>query len=394
MSNTHILFSFSGPDYPGITHNLTKVIVSTKQTIVDIGQSVTHNLLSLSLLIEITNPVKELNLIKDLLFEARRLNLSLEYKIIEDNLYFPWYDYEKFILNCISTETISPDFVLGLSGVMAQQNINIIKIDNVHPNSFKCLEITTTLPPDVDLKTTKEALMKLSTTHKVDIAFLKDNVFRRSKRLICVDMDSTLIQSEVIDDMGAMIGKSKEISTITEQAMNGEIEFSESLRKRVSLLKGLNQEQLKQVLDGLNLTPGVEQFIQTVKSLGYKVAIISGGFSYFSNALKEKLGLDYAFANELEIDNGVLTGQIKGPIVDAHQKAVILNLIAQQEKITMEQVVAIGDGANDLPMLAQAGLGIAFHAKDIVRQKAGHHMSHGPMTGILYFLGIPGPMKV
>ncbi len=205
-------------------------------------------------------------------------------------------------------------------------------------------------------------------------------------------MDSTLIQAEVIDELAKAHGVGHEISEITERAMNGELDFNESLIARVSKLKGLDASVMEGILSNLPLTPGVEDFLKTIKKLGYKVAVISGGFTFFAEALKEKLGLDYAFANELEIIDGKLTGNVLGTIVNAEQKAILVNLIAQQENISLEQVVAIGDGANDLPMLSRAGLGIAFHAKDIVKKKAQNHMSHGPMTSILYFLGIPGTL--
>ncbi|CAN0205610.1 unnamed protein product, partial [Chrysoparadoxa australica] len=203
----------------------------------------------------------------------------------------------------------------------------------------------------------------------------------------------TLIQNDVIDERAEVLVVRKEVREVTEKAMNGEMDFDESLKQRVSKLKGLKVSQMEEILERLPFTVGAEEFIKTVKSLGYKVALISGGFSFFANALKEKLDLDYAFANELSIQNGVLTGTVEGTIINANQKALLVNLISQQEKISLEQVVAIGDGANDLPMLATAGLGIAYHAKDIVKKEAQNHMSHGPMTSILYFLGITETLK-
>ncbi len=391
MKNKYLLFSVTGPDHPGITSNLMKKIAQCEQTIRDMGQSVTHNLLSLSIFLEITCPKKESDLIKELLYQTNQMGLSLDYKIIQQEQEFPWHNYEKFVLNCISTTNLSPDFMMDISSVLAKNNINIIRIDNVHPTNFKCLEVVTTLPPEVNLEQVKNDLLATSVNHQVDVAFLKDNVFRRSKRLIVFDMDSTLIQTEVIDEMAEACGKGKEVSEITERAMNGEIDFNQSLMERVSMLKGLEEKKLGEIYRNLKLTKGVQDFISTVKSLGYKIAVISGGFSFFADKLRADLGLDYSFANELEIRNGQLTGNISSTIVNAQQKATLLKLIAQQEKISLEQVVAIGDGANDLPMLATAGLGIAYHAKDIVRKNADHHMSHGPMTSILYFLGIPGP---
>jgi phosphoserine phosphatase len=392
MKNKYLLFSVTGTDHPGITSNLMKKITQCEQTILDMGQSVTHNLLSLSIYLEITNPDKESELIKELLYQTNQMGLSLDYKIIEKSEDFPWYNYEKFVLNCISTTNLNPSFITDISTVLAKNNINIIRIDNVHPTNFKCLEIVTTLPPEINLEKVKNELLETSVANQVDVAFLKDNVFRRSKRLIVFDMDSTLIQTEVIDEMAIACGKGKEVAEITEQAMNGEMDFDQSLTKRVAMLKGLDEKKLGEIYRNLQLTKGSKEFINTVKSLGYKIAIISGGFTYFADKLRADLGLDYSFANELEIRNGQATGNISGTIVNAQQKATLLKLIAQQEKIALEQVVAVGDGANDLPMLATAGLGIAYHAKDIVRENAQHHMSHGPMTSILYFLGIPGPL--
>jgi phosphoserine phosphatase len=202
-------------------------------------------------------------------------------------------------------------------------------------------------------------------------------------------MDSTLIQSEVIVEMAKEFGVGDQVHDITERAMNGEINFDESLKQRVMLLKGMPQSDLSKILNKIELTEGAEDFIQTIQSLGHKTAIISGGFNFCANHFKEKLNIDYSFSNDLEISKGKLTGFVKGAIVNAEKKAMLLELLAQQENINLEQVVAIGDGANDLPMLAKAGLGIAFHAKEIVKKNANQHMSHGPMTSILYFLGIP-----
>lgn len=395
MNEKKILFTVSGADHPGITHELMKIITRSSVPILDMGQSVTYGLLSLSfvLLIQDTeNEDKDDHVIKDLLFLCHKMSLNLSYKILspEDDKHASYG--EKFILNCVSTETITSQFIRDVASLLAGSNINIHRIDRVSPRDFSSLEILTTVPQGIDWNTTKSELLKLSTEHQIDVAFLKDNIFRRSKRLIVFDMDSTLIQAEVIDEMGKAHGVGDKISAITEKAMNGEIDFNEALKERVSQLQGLEVEKMKEILRTLPLTQGVEEFITTIKSLGYKVAVISGGFSFFADALKEKLGLDYAFANELEIKDGKLTGNLIGTIVNAEQKALLTKLIAQQEGINMEQVVAIGDGANDLPMLAAAGLGIAFHAKEIVKKKASQHMSHGPMTSILYFLGIPGPV--
>ncbi|OIQ16462.1 MAG: phosphoserine phosphatase SerB [Bacteriovorax sp. MedPE-SWde] len=390
----NVLITISGPDHPGITSRLMKIVSQDKTTIKDIGQSVTHGLLSLSFVIEIGDDENvNSHVIKDLLFEAYKMGMSLDYKIVDDESFDDSLEVDKFILNCVAPESISSSFVYDISSTLANHNVNINRIDKVSPREFSSLEILTTVPKSLNQDLLKEELLGVSNIHKVDVAFLKDNVFRRSKRLIVFDMDSTLIQTEVIDELAEAHGVGEKIKAITERAMNGELDFNESLIERVGMLKGLDSSKMQDILENLPLTPGLEDFLKTVKKLGYKVAVISGGFTYFANALKDRLGLDYAFANELEIQDGQLTGKVVGTIVNAEQKAILVNLIAQQENISIEQVVAIGDGANDLPMLSQAGLGIAFHAKDIVKRKAQNHMSHGPMTSILYFLGIPGPVN-
>ena len=390
----NVLITISGPDHPGITARMMRILEDNDTQINDIGQNVTHSLLSLSFVIEISEGTNNnSDVIKDLLFETYKMGMTLDYKIL-DGTYEPELDdeVEKFILNCVAPERITNTFIADIATVLAEYGVNILKIDKVSPGIFKSLEILTVIRKSLNHTELKEKLILVSNKHKIDVAFLKDNVFRRSKRLIVFDMDSTLIQAEVIDELAKAHGVGHEISEITERAMNGELDFNESLIARVSKLKGLDANVMEDILSNLPLTPGVEDFLKTIKKLGYKVAVISGGFTFFAEALKEKLGLDYAFANELEIIDGKLTGNVLGTIVNAEQKAILVNLIAQQENISLEQVVAIGDGANDLPMLSRAGLGIAFHAKDIVKKKAQNHMSHGPMTSILYFLGIPGTL--
>ena len=390
-----ILVTVSGPDCPGITARLMRIISEYNVDVLDMGQAVTHGLLSLSFVLGLNSDEKDVNgnVLKDLLFDANLMGLTLGYKVVEKNINTPEMDGEKFIVTCVSPTKVTACFVADLAQTLATHKINIERIDKVSPREFSSMEIATTIPKNLETKRLKEHLMQVSTKHKIDVAFLKDNVFRRNKRLIVFDMDSTLIQTEVIDELADLCGAGEEVRKITHRAMNGEIDFDESLRLRVSKLKGLDTTAMQTVLEKLPLTQGVEEFIKTIKSLGYKVALISGGFTFFADALKIQLGLDYSFANELEIQDGKLTGHVTGTIVNANQKAILVKLIAQQENISLEQVVAIGDGANDLPMLAAAGLGIAFHAKDVVRKEAQQHLSHGPMTSILYFLGIPGPAK-
>lgn len=387
MSEHGILVTVAGPDHPGITAKLMSIVRSHNAELSDMGQAVTHGLLSLSFVLN--DQDENSSTLKDLLFEASKMGLNLTYQKVNKKVLLNNDGVEKFILNCIAPEKITAAFIGDMASTLAANNVNILRIDNVDSRQFKVLEILTNLPREVDIKNLKAEMLRISNTHQIDVAFLKDNVFRRSKRLIVFDMDSTLIQTEVIDELAELAGAGEAVRKVTEAAMNGEMDFDESLRQRVSKLKGLKVEKLQEVLKKLPMTPGAEEFIKTVKGLGYKVALISGGFSYFADHLKDKLGLDYAFANDLRIKDGVLTGEIEGTIINAQQKALLLKVIAQQEKIALEQVVAIGDGANDLPMLSTAGLGIAYHAKDVVKKKAEQHMSHGPMTSILYFLGIP-----
>lgn len=386
-----ILFTVSGPDRPGITAALMKVISQSGNTIADMGQAVTHGLLSLSILLELDPEKKnEMGVIKDLLFETKKMGMSLDYEILETphNLFLNTSS-ERFILNCVSVRNLTSLFLQEIAELLAKYNINILRIDSISPGNFKALEMTTAVPEGALWVEIKQSLLNISIKHKIDVAFLKDNVFRRTKRLVIFDMDSTLIDTEVIDEMAMLHGVGDEVKAITEKAMNGEINFDESLMLRVHKLKGLPVTKMQEILDRLLLTPGTDDFIKAIKSVGLKTALISGGFTFFAMALKQRLGLDYAFANELEIEGGKLTGKITGNIINAHQKAFLLKFLAQQENINTEQVVAIGDGANDIPMLTAAGLGIAFHAKEIVREKANAHMGHGPMTSILYFLGIP-----
>lgn len=390
-SQEHLLITVSGPDKPGITSALMKILSRSNHALVDMGQAVTHGLLSLSFVIEFNPELEGDNVLKDLLFESNKLGLILNYQVIKNGRDPKEEVQEKFIVTCVSVERITASFMRDIAQTLANFKINISRIDKISPGDFHCVEIMTTVPSGIDWNDLKSQLIGISSSHSIDVAFLKDNVFRRSKRLVVFDMDSTLIQAEVIDELAEVAGAGERVKAITEKAMNGEIDFDQSLIERVSCLKGLPVEKMQEILERLPLTPGVEEFMSTTRTLGLKVAIISGGFTFFTDALKKKIGADYSFGNELEIENGKLTGRVKGTIVNAQQKAFLLKFIAQQEGIHTEQVVAIGDGANDLPMLSTAGLGIAFHAKDMVKKSAQSQMSHGPMTSILYFLGIPGP---
>lgn len=392
MTTKFVHITVSGPDNPGITAELMKTLMSSKIEIVDMGQSITHGLLSLSFLLNLKDTSSPLNspVLTELNQVAEKMGVQLDFELITEE-HKSRRRGNKYILSCVALDGITAGFLFEISNILSEGNVNIQRIENVTGSEFKSLEILLTAhSEDVDWEKIKAKLLKTSNRYQTDLALLKDNVWRRNKRLIVFDMDSTLIQSEVINEMASAYNVGEKVSKITESAMNGEIDFDESLKQRVALLKGMPENKMQDILGNIELTEGVEDFVKTVKSLGYKVGIISGGFQYFADHFKEQLKLDYAFANDLEIEGGLLTGKLNGAIVNAEKKAMLVDMLAQQEGINLEQVVAIGDGANDLLMLAKAGLGIAFHAKEVVKQNAKQHMSHGPMTSILYFLGIPG----
>jgi len=394
MENKFLLITLSGNDQPGITARLSEIIADFNYEIIDIGQSVIHGFLTLSALVDLSS-TENSDLLKEILFEAKKLNMSVDFKVIETD-FSQRKSPLKYIIAAVHSKKIPAAFISKIASQLAENGINIQRIDNKSENKLSSLDIIASSDQsDANLwPNLKKQLVQISDEFQVDIALLKDNAFRYNKRLVVFDMDSTLIQTEVIEEIAKYCGVKDQVEAITEEAMNGKIDFTQSLKKRVSLLKDQEVHVFEGIAQNLPLTPGVEEFIKTIQSLGFKTAVISGGFTYFANHLKRKLNLDYAFANELEIKNNKLTGKVIGTIVDAEQKATLVDLITQQEGISLEQVVAIGDGANDIPMLSKAGMGIAFHAKQLVRQSAPQEMSHGSMTSILSFLGVPENFKI
>lgn len=294
-----------------------------------------------------------------------------------------------YLLCVVGQGHITHAFIHELREVFDRHDITLTKNEDDMEPSHEVLhfEFTTT---ELDETKLKFDILSLSDSHKVDISLMTKEAFLHPKKLVVFDMDSTLIQHEVIDEMAILHGVGAKVSSITERAMNGELNFNQSLSERVSLLKGFSKKQMEELTHSLKLTPGAEKLISTLKAQGYKTAIISGGFKHFGEHFRKKLGMDYAFCNDLAWENDLLTGTISGEVVNAEKKAELMEMIAQKENLSLKDVVAVGDGANDLLMLAKAGLGIAFHAKPKVKQAAKFHVSHGPMTTILYFLGIPG----
>jgi phosphoserine phosphatase len=337
-----VLVTVTGPDKPGITSRLMKCLVKNHTKLMDMGQAVTHGLLSLTFVLDLDKDVSHPTL-KDLLFEAKSMGMDLDFELISDRS-SPHHIKEKYILSCVAPQGITAAFMADLAETLASHQINIQRIDNTTNRGFKAMDILAQTRVTVEWSQIKSQLMDVSNRHGIDVAFMRDNVFRHNKRLIVFDMDSTLINAEVIDELAVEAGVGDKVKLITERAMNGELNFDQSLKERVRLLKGLKREALQKVYQRIELNPGVESFIKTVRSLGYKTAIVSGGFKFFADQLRTRLNMDYAFANELDFSGDVLSGEVRGQIVNAQQKAFILELLAQQESIHLEQVVAIGDG--------------------------------------------------
>ncbi|MBO7476432.1 MAG: phosphoserine phosphatase SerB [Salinivirgaceae bacterium] len=392
-----ILMNVSGPDKPGQTASLTNILMQYDVNILDIGQSVIHDGLNLGIMFEVPDEAGSSPVLKDILFTAYELGVDVKFTVIPAKQYTEWVAQQgkaRYIVTIIS-HRLKAAHLAKVTSVIAEQGLNIDAIsrlsgrppiEDIEPQSKAVVEISVRGNP-VDLKKMKSDFMRISADSSLDIAFQEDNVFRRNRRLICFDMDSTLIQTEVIDELARRAGVGEQVSAITASAMRGEIDFRQSFLKRISLLKGLDESVMKEIAENLPITEGAERLFKTLKRYGYRTAILSGGFTYFGNYLKNKLDIDYVFANELEIVNGKLTGNNVGDIVDGARKAEILKLLAFKEDIHLEQVIAVGDGANDLPMLQLAGLGIAFHAKPKVKESAMHSISAGGLDSILYFLG-------
>ncbi|AWM14931.1 phosphoserine phosphatase SerB [Flavobacterium sp. NRK F10] len=397
MDSEIFLLNISGQDKPGLTSSLTAVLASYGAKILDIGQANIHNTLSLGILFQIKSGKKSAAVLKDLLFKSYELGIKAKFKPISLEDYENWVKLQgkdRYIITLLG-EKLTAEQISEVTKVISEKNLNIDAIkrltgraslikEDEYPRASIQLSIRGAIHNKAEFT---ERFMQISRELDVDIAFQEDNIFRRNRRLVCFDMDSTLIQAEVIDELAELAGVGKQVKAITESAMQGEIDFKESFKQRMKLLKGLSEEVLKEVAVNLPITKGARRLIGTLKANGFKTAILSGGFTYFGHYLQKELGIDYVFANELEIKDGVLTGGYIGEIVDGERKAQYLKELAQLEGIDINQTIAVGDGANDLPMINLAGLGIAFHAKPKVKDNAQSSISSIGLDGVLYLLG-------
>lgn len=392
-----ILINISGQDRPGVSSALTEILAKYEADVLDIGQADIHHTLSLGILFK-TDSSRSGNIMKDLLFKASELGVNIRFSPVKLDDYEEWVGMQgknKYVITILGRH-ISARQIAAVTQVIVKQGLNIDAIqrltgrmtltDKDDARSKGCIEFSVRGTPK-DYATMQSEFMELANRLEFDISLQQDTMYRRCRRLICFDMDSTLIKTEVIDELAEKAGVGDKVRAITERAMRGEIDFKESFTERVALLKGLDESVMHEIAENLPITEGVERLMRVLKRAGYKIAILSGGFTYFGNYLKHKFNIDYVYANELEIVDGKLTGRYLGEIVDGHRKAELLKLIAQVENVDIAQTIAVGDGANDLPMITIAGLGIAFHAKPKVKQTARQSISTIGIDGVLYFLG-------
>lgn len=363
----------------------------------DIGQAVIHDQLNLGILAAVPRSEASETLIKAVQNSLLALEMQVMFSPITEQRYKQWVGQQgkaRYIVTLLARK-IEPEHLAAVATVTSEYGLNIDKIlrlsgrmelDESEQLGRACVEFSVRGEPK-DAVQFKSALLELAGTYDIDIAYQEDNIFRRNRRLVVFDMDSTLIDAEVIDELAHEAGVGDQVAAITEAAMQGEIDFKASFTQRMALLKGLDANVLQSVAERLRLNEGAEHLISTLKKLGYKTAIVSGGFTFFGEYLQQRLGVDYVYANQLDIEDGLVTGRVTGEIIDGQRKAELLRQIAEREGLMLQQVIAVGDGANDLPMLSIAGLGIAFRAKPLVKASAKQSISNLGLDGILYLLG-------
>ena len=396
--NELILLTLSGSDKPGVTAGITSILSKYSVDVLDIGQAVIHDTLSLGLLLKVPASAESSPMLRDLLFKAHELNMVPRFEPITIEEYERWVEGQgksRHIITLLARR-ITAEHIARVTDIAAAHGLNIdnisrlsgrVSVDEESNESAKaCVEFSVR-DMQADESDVRTALLTLASELGVDIAFQRDDIYRRNRRLVVFDMDSTLIEAGVIDELAKEAGVGEQVSEITESAMRGEIDFNESFKRRVALLKGLDESVLERVAARLKMTEGAERLVSQLKRTGYKTAILSGGFTYFAKYLQSRLGFDYIYANELDIQEGKVTGEVVGTVVNGERKAELLRDIAQREGLCLEQTIAVGDGANDLPMLSIAGLGIAFRAKPLVRENAKQSISTLGLDGILYLIG-------
>lgn len=392
-----VLINITGPDRPGLTAAITGILARAEVNILDIGQAVIHDTLSFGILVEMAGQEGMADVLKDVLFRGYELDQQVRFTPVSADEYSRWvtgHGKPRHIVTLLARR-VTAEHIAQVSEITARYGLNIDHIDRLSgriPEGLPadqgkgCIEFSVRGEPS-DPATLRAEFLTIAQQLNVDIAFQQDSIFRRNRRLVVFDMDSTLIDAEVIDELAKAAGVGEQVSAITERAMRGELDFQASFRERMALLKGLPVTVLEEIGASLRLTEGAETLISQLRRLGYKTAILSGGFSYFAEQLQARLGIDYVYANALPVKDGLVTGEVLEPIVDGQRKADLLRELAEREGISLEQTIAVGDGANDLPMLSIAGLGVAFRAKPLVKQSAKQAISTLGLDGILYLLG-------